>query len=188
MKKTSLLLLIFILGMWSCSQTVGPVPEAGSQQGISEPNWIQLPKADNASLPKVVTVTEKVKKDKNTKLEINEDYDGGPFGKVKIRAKLEFKKNSLEEDTEISMSLDTDNGVITILPHMVLNDDAELEYTLGGQELAEGDEEAIGFVYMAEDGSYDPIDNLRIKVKVDKGDIELMRGQLPHFSRFGFTR
>lgn len=193
-KKFCLLSLIFIFGVWGCTDSVAPITDADQMQKGSisgEPNWLTLPVPNNKTFQKDdLSVTKTVKPDKSTKLEIKTEYDGGAFDRVKIQAKLEFKKGCVEEDTEITMMIDPDTWVITILPHIETlgGEGAELELKLEGQDLEEGDEDVIDFVFLSPEGLYESIERFRIKVKVKNGELELMKGKLPHFSRFGFTR
>ncbi len=195
MKKICLIFLIFILGIWGCSDSVGPFDdsvEAGinavqiQNQNLSENlNLLGMPSPKNKSLAKTFFIVEKlVTKSGSTKLELKDEYEGGVHGKVKFKIALEFKEDCVEEDVNISMSFDLETGIITVLPHMVLKKPAELEIYQEGHDLKEGDEQRIKFIHLNDDGTYYELNNKKVQVYIEKGAVKVMKCEADQFSRF----
>jgi len=197
MKNAIILITILILTIWGCADNnslTGPADQTNSSvtQGVTaELNYFKLPKFISKGLSKGGTgfsVTKLVKAKKNTKMEIKDDYNG-PNGKVKVSIKIDFKKGTVKEDTEITMSFDPVYGIIEFSPHMIFNKDARLELAYDGldpDEMAEVEPD-LDFIYLAPDGTYEKIDKTKIKIKAKKGEIKLIHGKLPHFSRYAFV-
>lgn len=196
MERTILLIAILLVTIWGCSEhksTTEPVNQNNSsvaQSVTAEPNWIALPKPTFQSLYKGTGFikTKLVEADKNTKLEIKDEYEGGPKGKVKLEVTIEFKKGTVAEDTFITMIFDTKTGVITFMPNMIFNKEARLELKYYGIDLTGVNEDDVNFQYLAPDGNYEAVDKRKIKVNIKKGEIILKFVKIPHFSYFGFTR
>jgi hypothetical protein len=190
-KKLYLLLLVLLFGVSSCSDSVSPTNDTDLNYSTykgSEPNWIKLSIAEKNSISKIFTVSKEIKHDRNMNLEMKQEYESTEFGKLKVKIQLQFEEGCIDEDKEFTMSFDTETGVVTILPHIVFNIPVEIDYSIEGQELAEGDEDLIDFVYLGDDGSYESIERLKLQVRVDKGEIFLLKGKLEHLSRFGSCR
>lgn len=184
--------LVFVFG---CSEKLS-ITEASDQTTSSvaqsvtaEPNWIKMPKLVSKSLIKGTgfKVTKMVKANKTTKMRIKDSYNG-TNGKVKVDINIEFKKHTVAEDTEITMTFDIKTGVITFSPHMIFNKNAGLEVVLEGMPLEIIESADLNFLYLAPDGKYEAIDKHFIKVKIDKGKVTLKHGKIPHFSRYGFCK
>ncbi len=118
---------------------------------------------------------------------MNNEYPGGPFGKVKVELKLEFKNKSFEGEREISMTVQPEFGSAVFQPHGTFLRPAEYNAKFEGLDLRGIDPKKVRFVYMAEDGSYEFISAEKIKVDIGKGKLQVEDAQLPHFSRFGFV-
>lgn len=184
--------LVFVFG---CSEKLS-ITEASDQTASSvtqsvtaEPNWIKMPKLVSKSLIKGTgfKVKKMVKANKTTKMSIKDSYNG-PKGKVKVDITIDFKKHTVAKDTEITMTFDIETGVITFLPHMIFNKEATLDVDLDGLDLDGVEEEDVNFFYLATDGNYEAVDKLKVKVKIDKGNVKLKKGKIPHFSRYGFCK
>jgi len=191
MKKYSLLFLILIIGITSCSDSVWPVNDNNQmdERVIStEPNWISLPSPSNISMQKKYSVTKKIKHNKSEELEFKYNSHGRRNRDgYKVKVKLEFPKGCIDKDVEITLEFDRETGVITLLPCMEFNEPVELDYFLEGLDLQKGDEDLIDFVYLCPDGIYESIERLELKVEHPKGKLHLRKGLLHHFSRFGYT-
>ena len=195
MKRTLILITLLLAAVWGCSENysitepVNQDNESVTQSVTAEPNWFKLPKFVSKGLNKGTgfRVTKMVKANKNTKMSIKDDFEG-PNGKVKVDIKIDFKKGTVPNDTEITMTFNTENGVLTFSPHMIFNKDAQLELKYDGLDLDGVEEGDINFLYLAPDGNYEPIDKTKIKIKVKNGELSLKHGKIPHFSRYGFIR
>ena len=167
---------------------VGPDSTEPYFSQVSEPNWVGLPVSNFQFLAKTFSTSKLVKADKDTELIIDESYSGGPHGEVKVIVKLKFYSGSVDQDTQITMEIDDQTGVISFSPSMVFNKPAELYIKLEGLDLNDDDEENVDFVYLTVNGTYEAVEYDEIEVDTDDGELELKEGEVDHFSRYGFVR
>jgi hypothetical protein len=180
------LLSLFVIGCTEQTSVTSPVNKVQTQ----EPNWISLPNGESGmsvmSMP-IFEVSKNINGKNGGRLNINERYDGGPFGEVKVKAQIEFPKGSFTDTKYITMILDTQFGLATFLPHSNFDKDAIYNVEFWGLDLSSIDPSKVNFVYQAEDGSYEYIERSRIQVDVKNGWLKLTDARLPHFSRYGFV-
>ncbi len=182
-------LSIIIAGIFffaGCSDKDSIVTPENNQ--ASAPNWITLPQRDGLSIENVFSVTKTIKGKDGGELKIDEHYSAGPHGEVKVIAKLNFKKHSFEGTQTITMIVDDVNGTITYSPSMVFDKPAELYVKLEGLDLYGIDPDDIDFVYYDPSGNYGTVEYKELNVDISSGTLELKEGEIPHFSRFGYTR
>ena len=77
--------IIFLAGCADKDSIV--VPENNQTSG---PNWITLPQRNGASVETEYSVTDQIDGNQGDQLFINEIYFAGPYGNVKVNAKLKF--------------------------------------------------------------------------------------------------
>lgn len=152
----------------------------------AEPNWIDLPKSIT-SLSKSFTTGGLILYDRGGEIVINESYETNN-GLVSVYAKLYFPPGTINEDTFITMEVDDETGVISFEPSMQFNNPAQLFVRFSGVDLSGVNPENVDFAYLAEDGNYQSMNYNNLLVKIDKETLQLVQGDVPHFSRFGFTR
>jgi len=109
--------------------------------------------------------------------------------KIKVSAEIKFPPNLLTEDTEVTLSIDPSNGMMSFSPQMSFPEGefAPLKISFNGAKLKKMKikKEEIKFVYFDELGSANYLDDNKIKVK--KGSLGVKKVELPYFSTFGFT-
>ncbi|MBM4175916.1 MAG: hypothetical protein FJ213_07060 [Ignavibacteria bacterium] len=182
-------IMIFLTGCGDVSEYSNPV----GSNNIDGINWISMPlheqqTPDGISLQKIYfTVSKNINGKDGGKLELKNEYPGGPFGKVKVELKLEFKDKSFEGERLISMTVQPEFGSAVFQPHGTFAKPAEYDAKFEGLDLRGIDPKKVRFVYMAEDGTYEFIPFDKIKVDIGKGILKVEEAQLPHFSRFGFV-
>ena len=154
----------------------------------AQPNWVQLPKSTKNTLSKKISAGKLITPDKEDKITIRADWEGGNHGQVKINATIQFKKGTVKEDTYITMELNSQTGVVTFQPHMMFNTNAIYTVEFEGIDLDGVDEDNIDFVYLNPNGDYEYMDANKIKVDVSQGKMKINKAKLPHFSRYGFIR
>ena len=187
MKKICLIFLIFLLGIWGCSNSVGPTDDAEQIQkrSISEqPNWLGFPSRADKSLSKIVS-TEKTldPSEKSEKIEVKGEFEKASGGEFKYKVVAEFKKGCYDHQVDVTMSLDLDTGILTILPHMEFNFPLEIEYLIEG--FAEDLEDvALEFVYLNPNGDFEPLECQNIHYKQTTGEINVQQALTSHTSRF----
>ena len=182
------LLSLFVIG---CSeQTSINTPE--NKVITKEPNWISLPHMNGESGMSVMSMpifqaSKEIDGKTGGKIRIDEKYLGGPLGEVKVKAELEFPKDAFVGSKNITMILDTQFGLATFSPHAYFDKDAIYNVEFIGLDLTGLDSKNVGFVYQAEDGSYEYIDYSKIEVDLKSGKLKVRDARLPHFSRYGFV-
>jgi hypothetical protein len=182
-------LIVFAIG---CSEQTNIVEATQASNSSSEPNWISLPSIDpgpGMSVSSVPTFQASAYIDGATggEIRIDEEYKGGPFGEVKVKAKIEFKKGAFSGIKYITMYLNSESGNATFLPHTTFNIDAIYNADIRGIDLNGITKQNVKFVYQAEDGTYEYIDNTNLDVDVNNGKLKVDNARLPHFSRYGFV-
>ena len=189
MKKLKLFALVLMLPfLFACqeeSSLVGPEKVSASS---SEPNWISLPSSDASQLKKVFSVTELITVQSGGVIRLDEAYEGGPFGNVSLSAEIKFAPGTINEDTYFTMAFDDEAGVITFSPSCTFNNEAPLTISLKGINLNDVDTDEIGFVYYDANGEYVEVDSKRLWAKTIDGSLGILQAQIPHFSRYGFTK
>ncbi len=187
-----ILFIILTIGLFSCGDVVdfsNPV----SDQNPNGMRWISLPllevqTPDGIYFEKVFyTVTKAINGKIGGELELKNSYKGGPLRNVKFEARLTFEENCFDGVRQISMSIQPEYGSAVFEPHGEFNKPAIYNVKFEGLDLKGVDPQNIRFVYMAEDGTYEYIAVDKIKVDVNKGLLQVINAQLPHFSRFGFV-
>ena len=193
MKKINMfsLALVFLLSLlfsFACQEGTSLVAPDNTSVSSEEPNWISLPAPNDTRLQKTFTVTELITKQSGGELSLRESYVGGPHGEVEVFATIRFAPNALPEDTQVTMSLDDETGVLSFTPSMSFNRDAALTIVLGGIDLSGVSENDIDFKYYDANGQYVSVDYNKLSIDIDDGGLGVLKVDIPHFSRYGFTK
>ena len=189
MKK--LILTIFVLSfLIGCQQNdMLTSPENNAQVVVSEPSWLKLPGDNQSTLNKLFTVTKVIKCKRGGKLRLsfqNEAASLRGYADVRI-PRYAWDKKKYGDEIEISMQLDDSSLMFTFLPSMEFNKNLMFGFEIEGLDLRHiVDENDVKFVYLAPDGTYQVLETDKIKIDVNKGIIEFIDSEIPHFSRFGF--
>ncbi|OGU74921.1 MAG: hypothetical protein A2V93_04195 [Ignavibacteria bacterium RBG_16_34_14] len=186
MKTFLSILTLGIIFLAGCADNDSIVAPENNQ--TSGPNWITLPQQNGASVETEWSVTGEINGTEGGELKIDDAYFAGPFGNVKVKAKLKFKHNSFQGTETITMVLDNVNGTVTYSPHMNFNKPAELDLEFQGIDLTGVNPDSVDFVYQNPDGYFESVDYKKITVKMEDGKIKVENGKIPHFSRYGFSR
>lgn len=188
-------MIIFLLGFLSACQqndlVVSPDDNAAvvtSQE--KEPNWLQLPEMDEASLQKSYTWTKSISCDDGGFMGMRFWYTG-PNGYVEAYSRIDFPANAWDSDiygesVAISMKLDDGTVSVTFNPHMTFENYPTLNMYFYGLDLTNVDVNEIQFVYLAPDGGYENITMEDFTVLPEYGYLSVKNAKIPHFSRFGF--
>ena len=182
------MLLLFAIGCSERTSINSPETNVLTQ----EPNWISLPNMNGENGMSVMSMpifqaSKEIDGKTGGKIRIDEKYLGGPLGEVKVKAELEFPKDAFVGSKNITMILDTQFGLATFSPHAYFDKDAIYNVEFIGLDLTGLDSKNVGFVYQAEDGSYEYIDYSKIEVDIKNGRLKVRDAKLPHFSRYGFV-
>ena len=185
------MLLLFAIG---CSEqtSINSQDDTLNKVSAKEPNWISMPTVKTATRMSVMSaplfqVNKDIDGKKGGRLNIDQRYPGGPFGEIKVKAELVFLSGAFEGTKYITMIIDTAYGLATFMPHAYFNKSAKYNAEIVGLDLTCVDPQNVGFVYQAEDGSYEYIDYAKVEVDLRIGKLKVRDAMLPHFSRYGFV-
>lgn len=149
----------------------------------AEPNWITVPSSGlEISTSKWVNGTDE------TLLDLNTSVQGGIFGSIQINATLRFTRGSFVGSRFVTMSINSAYGTASFSPSGVFDKPAIYNSTIMGLDLSGINPDEIQFVYMGTDGKYYPIDVQHILVEPQSGKLQVINAEIPHFSRYGWTR
>jgi hypothetical protein len=111
---------------------------------------------------------------------------------VQVNSEFEVTAGAFVGIQNITMTVDADNGCVSFSPHMNFSQTCFLNFGLQNMNLAnlgfvKGDKKAE-FVYFNDYGTIDPVANMGVNVIYGKGNIQVQKGRINHFSRYGFVR
>lgn len=204
----SLAALMLFFGCEQGSNTTSPETLSTSEQSV---NWITLPSPSDMSLYKgggnggggnkggggknggdtpsgpSFTNSELIDGILGGHVMLVTQYDGGPFGLVRIDSKLEIMQNAFDGTKEISTTCFPEDGLVQFGPAGLF--DIDLEYTLvfEGLDLSGIDPDKVKFCYVDSKGRVVETQNLGVTVDISAGKIKVDKAYLPHFSRYGFV-
>jgi hypothetical protein len=200
MKKIASFILavaFFMIGCQDDNSILGPNNElsdaSSSPKGrLILANWIELP--DDGTLAKVGdtdgagwTVTQKVPSNQDTKLIIEEKYEGGIHGVVKISTVLKIYAGTVKEDTYVTLNVDDEYGIVTFSSPQAFNKKAELYVTFVGLDLDDVESEDIEFIYLDETEEIMGVESKAMTVDESTGTISLYAGMVSEFAQYGFV-
>ncbi|MFC2084892.1 hypothetical protein ACFLS9_07540 [Bacteroidota bacterium] len=179
MRKLALLFSAIVI-MWGCqenSNIVDPI----EYSNVETPQWVSLKSVEGLSLNKVLSTSKSIDGNIGGLIVLE-----GNSGNLSITATLEFLPGSFDGTKNITLSLDNELCVAKFSPSSTFEVPAIFNITYTGLNLEDVDTDNISFVYDAEDGTTETIQNDRITI--DAGELSVANAKLPHFSRYGFIR
>ena len=211
MKKLLLIIafssIYFIFGCTETTQVAGPEStsiEESMPIPVSKVNWLTLPKSDKMALNKQFKKGKyiKLKGGRGNNISINEKYDGGPFGEVHVKAKIEFRKQNFNEDSFyenvdykfkngkkklwFTLTVDDETCSAVFTPHIMFDEPIKCNLKFVGLDLSGFDTDNIKFVFIPEGSESAFVPEYEdLIVDVDKGSITVINAMIPHFSRYG---
>ncbi len=191
MKKILALIVIVTFFLFGCQEADNPLVPLNNNEteltSLNQPNWIALPKSDNMSIESHFSSKRRIDGKRGGDVHIREEFIGGIHGKVKIDARIHFPRKAFWGRRDITLIIDSENGLTTFYPHMQFNRSAEYNLRIEGLDLSNVDPNNIDFVYQAENGAIEKVRYDKLKVDIARGIIEVRRARLNHFSRYGFV-
>lgn len=151
---------------------------------------IKLPPKAGLSIENIFSVTKTIIGNKGGSITLKEKYKAADGHTVKINVKLKIKKHSFEGSKTITMTVDDNIAGVMFTPHIDFTKPATLQVKFEGIDLEEL--QVLGgiydFVFIADDNTIEIIDHDGVKVKENKGKIQVKKAYLNHFSRYAFIR
>lgn len=182
-------MLLVVLALTSCqneSPLVGPESIDARYTETNEPNWVGLPQADSKRLEKVFNAGETITVNEGGEIVIDETYTSSSGLQVTTYSSIQFAPGCVQEDVYITVEIDDETGVSSFLPSQVFNFPAILNQKFTGLDLSGVNPADIQLYYLKLDGTYDVMAYDDLIVDVSAGSIEVVNGQIPHFSRYGY--
>ena len=179
-------LLLFSIGCQEGSSLVGPENTSVSGENQLDKKGKKDKDSDKYSVSQLITAKT------GGKITLKVDYKGEYLGKkvkkAKITAEIKFAPGTIDDDTEFTMTFNPEDGMISFSPGMQFNNTAPLTISVKGVDLKKMkiDKKSLGFVYFDAAGNEVEVDSKKIWVKKDSFGI--LQVEIPHFSRYGFTR
>jgi hypothetical protein len=175
MKTTLTTLLLSALLLIGCADDSSYLTSTDDQinNNSNSPNYIQLPETEGMSIENQFSVTKHVSKKHGGELIIDETYNGGPHGQVKVIAKFKLKKNTLKKSTTITMTIDNETGAIIFSPPTAFKKAAELYVKFEGLDLYNVDPNSVEFIDQTPDNNIYPVEYESLDIDVSSGTIEL---------------
>jgi len=124
---------------------------------------------------------------KGGKLRIKHGWRDGKGRKVKLSATLTIPKNAYEGELTFDMIFDLENYAMELYPSPFTFDiPVILDLKFSGVDLSNLDTDLLDFDYL--DGAKEYLKYKKIKIDEKKGVLEIIGAEIPHFSRYGWSR
>ena len=190
MKKVLSLILFAVFVFAGCQDDqsiLGPddsISESPTPKGrVILPNYITLP--DDGSFAKVSEdgaywyVTQYVD-DEDCNLVLEEIYEGGVHGAVKVYANLSIDEDAVDEEGYATLDISRDYGIVSFGPSEVFQSYATLDLMFVGVDLSDVSEpstltissqQTVSFVKVNDDGTTEEVKYNGIKVDKSNGTL-----------------
>ncbi|MBL1211865.1 MAG: hypothetical protein HND52_00790 [Ignavibacteriae bacterium] len=154
-----------------------------------EPDWINMPSANSSTQSSTFYKSQMVYNDSANNIIIDTFYLGGMHDTVEFKFKLKFMPGDLPQDSMfVTVELDIENGTLKFGPAAVFNSPARLDYKIKGLDFSVMDPYKLRFIYACDNGIIEPVVCEKYEIKESDGSIQMWKGEIPHFSRYGFVR
>ena len=181
MKKLIFLLLILALSACTDNSTSFVAFDASTNYS---PKFYPIIN-NEASLNKTISISKEIDGRIGGAIILNETFENG----VTLNYKLDFAKGSFEGTRNITIILDGDSFTGDYYPHGNFVKPAMLTIKVGHADLSGlVSEDDLKFVYVNENGEIEEMAKKNLMVNFNSNTIALINAELPHFSRYGFTR
>jgi hypothetical protein len=180
----SLLLFLLFFGCNQESEMTSPVNNSANQQL----RLISLPTPySGLNVETLMILVKEIDGDVGGKFDIKFDYQGGPYGLVKIDSKLEFFAGAFAGTANISQTHNTDFAAMTFGPSMQFSARVVHSLKIEGVDLSGVNPNTLDFVYIDTNGNMYPVEYEEVRMDASSGKLEVKNAELLHFSRYGFV-
>ena len=196
MKKLVLLTALAGLFLIGCQDS--------RDSGITGPdNSVVAPSSNSVSFLKLPASLEPKPMHKKLQFEVTPNSGGvihydysyaSAEGKVSLDVQLRFPPGAVDETMIVSVDVSTDEltGDLSLdfgPSPTTFNLPALLTFTAAGLPSSDlpSDPNTLTFVYKDANGVYVPMSAKKISVDLNKGELKVQEGEVPHFSRYGWA-
>lgn len=184
MKKAVSLILFAVLLFVGCqddNSILGPSDqlyvESHSPKGrIITPSYISMPDDGLAKLTEDEAYwyyTHYINDDNAFNLVIEDKYEAGIHGVVKVYVKLSVREGSTEDGKYVTLDVDKQNGIISFGPSAVFEGYSKLDVYFSGIDLTDVAEESLNFALVNEDGTTQEVNYNSIQVDQSTGTLQV---------------
>jgi hypothetical protein len=174
----------FLIG---CSDSV--VNPDNINQNNNQKSWITLPKNQSMAVESDYSASKIISGETGGSVELNIKYKAEGSADVKIKARIDIPAGAYTGEQNITMVVDGTNGTATFYPSLgIFTKPLIFNLDIQGVDLNGIDPGSIDFVCLNTDGSYEPVEYKKIKVKINKGELEVDNALIQHFSIYGWSR
>ncbi len=186
MKKILVALAIAILFLVGCSDSIVN-PEVVKQNDNNQKSWITLPQNPRMTIETDYSASEIIDGETGGSVELNINYVTKASNNVKIEAEIDVPAGAYSGKKNITMIINSTNGTATFYPSPeTFNKPLIFNLQISGVNLNGVDPNSIDYVYLAPDGSLEPIQYKQLVV--NGGILRVDDAQIPHFSIYGWCR
>lgn len=182
MKK--LVFLVLIAGVIGCNEIKTPV-ESTNLENTTAVEWAPVFGVGTKSLQKTISLAKEIDGAVGGIISYRSTLSNG----VDLDYQLQFLPGSFDGIKTITVNLDSESFTGDYSPHGYFYKPAVLSVVVKNADLSFiNSEDELRFVYVSQNGELEYLDYRKLKVDLDKGELDLRNAELPHFSRYGFTR
>ncbi len=150
---------------------------------------IKLPAKAALSKDKPSSSSKEISNSRGGVIFLSDSYKTHERKRVSVFASLFVPAGAFDQsDVDITMTADPEYAAVIFQPHMVFNKSLTLNLTYTGLDLHGMNTQDIGFYYVADDGSEQPVQYAQITVLKYFGTIILKGAKIDHFSRYAFSK
>jgi hypothetical protein len=108
-------------------------------------------------------------------------------GPVDQYSTLVFYENAFDNSKQISQTFNHEGAAMKFGPSMQFQATVKYTYTIYGADLTGLDPNTLDFVYIDANGNMYPVPYESVSMDQNTGMLQVVKAELPHFSRYGFV-
>jgi hypothetical protein len=186
MKKIFVVFTLLIPFLIGCSDSILN-PQPANQIDNNKKSWITLPQNPGLGVESYYSASKLINGETGGKVDLNINYVTRYSVNVIISASIEVPAGAYSGYKNITMIINSTNGTATFYPSPeTFNKPLVFNLKISGVNLNGVDPKSINYVYLAPDGSFEPIEYQ--KLVVNGGILIVDNALIPHFSIYGWCR
>lgn len=190
MQKILVILALVIPFFIGCSDSIVNPDSANQSDSINQKpqkSWIELPKNPGMSTDSEYSASKIIDGSIGGIVELNINYVTKGSVNVIINASIEVPAGAYSGTKNIQMIINSNNGTAKFYPSPeMFNKPLIFNLMITGVDLNGVDPKTIDYVYLAPDGTFQPIDYKQIVI--NNGILIVDDAKIPHFSMYGWCR
>jgi hypothetical protein len=186
MKKTVTILAVVIPLLVGCSDSlVNPV--SPNKTNDAQKSWITLPENPGIGVESFYSASKEIEGDTGGSVGLEINYVTKASVNIIITASIDVPPGAYSGEKNITMIINSTNGTATFYPSPeTFNKPLVFNLRVSGVDLNGVDPKSINYVYLAPDGSFEPIEYSNMVI--NSGTLAVKDALIPHFSVYGWCR